>query len=167
VFGPEDARRQLAGIVREVLEAPRGPAKLRADVLAMRGEIGAHKPPSGPLDAKLLRGGLVDCEFIVHYLQLRERTAFDPSLGKAIAELVGEGLLPASFAAHQALLARLLIAARLLAPDGDEPPAAAKAALGGACNQSDYATLLLALAEARQGVAQCWAELFGEKLEIA
>jgi glutamate-ammonia-ligase adenylyltransferase len=167
VFGPEPARQQLAGIVREVLETPRDPGKLREDVLVMRGEIGAHKPPSGPLDAKLLRGGLVDCEFIVHYLQLRECSALRPSLDSAIAELVGAGLLPAPFAAHHALLARLLIAARLLAPDGDEPPATAQAALAGACNQPDYASLLRALVDARQGVAQCWTELFGEKLEIA
>ena len=50
----------------------------------------------GPLDAKLLRGGLVDCEFIVHFLQLRERTAFRPRLGEAIGELVAAGLLPAA-----------------------------------------------------------------------
>ena len=85
----------------------------------MRAEMAAHKPPPGPLDAKLLRGGLVDCEFIVHYLQLRERIAFRPALGEAIGELVAAGLLPASFAAHQALMARLLVAARLLAPDCD------------------------------------------------
>jgi len=43
----------------------------------------------------------------------------------------------------------------------------AQAALARACEQPDYAALLHALAEARQGVAQCWAELFGETLEIA
>ncbi len=167
VFGPTEGRRQLSAIVREVLETPRDPDRLRADVLKMRGEISAHKPPAGPLDAKLLRGGLVDCEFIVHYLQLRERIAFRPGLQQAIAELVDAGLLPASFAANQLLLARLLIAARLFAPDGAEPPVAAQAALARACEQPDYATLLRSLAEARQGVAQCWAELFGETLEIS
>jgi glutamate-ammonia-ligase adenylyltransferase len=167
VFGPAAARRQLAELVRGVLETPRDPAKLHADVLAMRGEISAHKPPAGPLDAKLLRGGLVDCEFIVHELQLRERIAFHPRLQDAIAELVEAGLLPASFAANHLLLARLLVAARLFAPDGAEPPLAAQAALARACEQPDYAALLRALGEARQGVAQCWAELFGEPLEIA
>jgi glutamate-ammonia-ligase adenylyltransferase len=166
VFGPEQARERLAAIVRDVLETPRDPAKLRADVLAMRSEITAHKPPAGPLDAKLLRGGLVDCEFIVHFLQLRDRTAFCPGLQQAIAELVGAGALPESFAASHLLLARLLVAARLFAPDGAEPPAAAQAALAQACNLPDYATLLQAMAEARQGVAQCWADLFGESLEM-
>jgi glutamate-ammonia-ligase adenylyltransferase len=167
VFGPEQARHELATIVREVLETPRDPVKLRGDVLAMRGEISAHKPPAGPLDAKLLRGGLVDCEFIIHYLQLRDRIAFRPALHEAIADLVGAGNLPHTFAASHLLLARLLVAARLFAPDGAEPPPVAQAALARACEQPDYAALLRALAEARQGVAQCWAELFGETLEIA
>jgi glutamate-ammonia-ligase adenylyltransferase len=133
VFGPDEARSQLAAIVREVLETPRDPAVLRADVLKMRGEISAHKPPAGPLDAKLLRGGLVDCEFIVHFLQLRDRIAFRPALDEAIAELVGAAALPHSFAANHLLLARMLIAARLFAPDAIEPPAAAQAALARAC----------------------------------
>jgi glutamate-ammonia-ligase adenylyltransferase len=165
VFGPADGCRELAAIVNAVLESPREPERLRGDVLRMRGEISAHKPPAGPLDAKLLRGGLVDCEFIVHYLQLRDRTAFRPALQEAIAELVGAGALPGSFAANHLLLARLLVAARLFSPDCAEPPAAAQAALARACEQADYAALLHALGEARQGVAQCWAELFGETLE--
>ena len=166
VFGPDAPRGELAAIVREVLETPRDPAKLREDVLKMRGEISAHKPPAGPIDAKLLRGGLVDCEFIVHFLQLRDQVAFRPPLQEAIAELVSAGTLPESFAANYLLLARLLVAARLFAPDGAEPPAAAQAALARACQQADYASLLQAMAEARQGVAQCWADLFGEELEI-
>jgi glutamate-ammonia-ligase adenylyltransferase len=166
VFGSADARAQLDRIVREVLETPRDPDKLRADVLAMRAEIAAHKPPAGPLDAKLLRGGLVDIEFAVHFLQLRERAAFRPDLGEAIGELVAAGLLPAGFAADQRLLGRLLVAARLLAPDSEHPHESAQAALARACEQPDYATLLQALAEARHGVAATWAELFGQDLEI-
>jgi glutamate-ammonia-ligase adenylyltransferase len=109
---------------------------------------------------------LVDCEFIVHFLQLRERTAFRPRLGEAIGELSAAGLLPAEFAAHQTLMARMLVAARLLAPDSAHPPETARAVLTKACGQPDYAALLQALAEARHGVAAVWAELFGENLEI-
>ncbi len=166
VFGPAAGREALAGIVREVLETPRDPDELRADVLAMRAEMGDAQAAGGPLDAKLLRGGLVDCEFIVHFLQLRERAAFRPVLGEAIGELVAAGLLPESFGRHQALLGRLLVAARLLAPDLDHPPEAAQAVLAGACGCPDYPALLQALGEARHGVAACWAELFGENLEI-
>ncbi len=166
VFGPPEARERVETIVRDVLAMPRDPDKLRADVLAMRAEMATHKPAAGRLDAKLLRGGLVDCEFVVHFLQLRHRTAFHPALNEAIEALVAEGLLPASFADRQALLGRLLVAARLLAPDLDDPPDAAQAALARACGQSDYAALLQALSEARHGVAAIWADLFGENLEI-
>lgn len=166
VFGSPDAREALAGIVRGVLETPHEPGKLRADLLAMRAEISAHKLPAGPLDAKLLRGGLVDCEFIVHFLQLRDRVAFDPALARAIAGIEAVGLLPPTFAAHHALMGRLLVAARLLAPDLDHPPEAARPVLAEACGCPDYPALLQALAEARHGVAACWAELFSEDLEI-
>src|SRR5690606_35806051 len=158
VFGPPEARERVETIVRDVLAMPRDPDKLRADVLAMRAEMATHKPAAGRLDAKLLRGGLVDCEFVVHFLQLRHRTAFHPALNEAIEALVAEGLLPASFADRQALLGRLLVAARLLAPDLDDPPDAAQAALARACGQSGYAALLQALSEARHGVAAIWAD---------
>src|SRR5690606_38908907 len=102
VFGPPEARARLDAVIGRVLDAPRDPDKLRADVLAMRAEMAAHKPAAGPLDAKLLRGGLVDCEFVIHYLQLRHRTAFHPGLSEAIEALVAEGLAPPSFAADQA-----------------------------------------------------------------
>jgi glutamate-ammonia-ligase adenylyltransferase len=166
LFGSRKARAALDGIIGRVLRAVRDPAALRADVLKMRAEILAHKDPAGPLDCKLMRGGLVDCEFIVHFLQLRERAAFDPAVGKAIAALVQAGLLPEAFAGHHALLGRLLIAARLLAPDLDYPPEVAQAVLAEACGCPDFPALLQALAEARHGVAACWAALFGEMLEI-
>ncbi|KRA80377.1 bifunctional [glutamate--ammonia ligase]-adenylyl-L-tyrosine phosphorylase/[glutamate--ammonia-ligase] adenylyltransferase [Altererythrobacter sp. Root672] len=166
VYGPATARERLAGIVRDVLETPRDPAKLHTDVLAMRADMASHKPPAGPLDAKLHRGGLVDCEFIVHFLQLRERRAFNPRLVEAIGELIDAGFLPPEFAAYFALQARLLVAARLLAPDCIEPPAQAQAALAAACEQPDYAHLLQALSASRHGIAATWADLFGEELEI-
>jgi glutamate-ammonia-ligase adenylyltransferase len=166
IFGPAEQRERLAALLREVLARPRDPAALRADVLAMRAEMALHKPPAGPLDVKLLRGGLVDAEFIIHFLQLRDGIALHPALPEAIAALVDAGQLPAEFAEHFTLLARLLVAARLLAPDASEPVAAAQAALAAACQQTDYAALLQALNRARQGIAACWADLFGETLEI-
>ena len=166
VFGPRPAREALERVVRGVLEAPRDQGKLRGEVLAMRAEIAQHKPPQGPLDAKLLRGGLVDCEFIVHFLQLRDRIAFRPRLGEAIDELAGAGLLPGAFAEQRRLLGRLLVAARLLAPDSEHPHEPAQAVLARACRQNDYAALLHALGEARHGIAATWAEVFGEDLEI-
>jgi glutamate-ammonia-ligase adenylyltransferase len=166
IFGRADQRERLQALLREVLSRPRDPATLRVDVLTMRSEMAAHKPPAGPLDAKLQRGGLVDAEFIIHFLQLRDGKALHPALDQAIVALADAGLVPAEFAEHHGLLSRLLVAARLLAPDASEPAPAAQAALAAACQQPDYATLLDAQYRARQGIAACWGELFGEMLEI-
>jgi glutamate-ammonia-ligase adenylyltransferase len=165
LVGPAGNRAKLQRIIDEVLQQKREPGKLRRDVLKMRGEIAANKRPSGVLDAKLQRGGLIDCEFIVHYLQLRERIGFSPDLGVAIAELTGAGLLPAEFGAQHDLLTRLLVAARLLAPNGQPPPKGAQQVLAEACGTHDFAALLRAVEEARHGIAQAWAETFGETLE--
>ena len=102
---------------------------LKADVLAMRAEMARHKPAKGPLDAKLARGGLVDLEFITHYLQLRDGVAMVPQLGQAVAELEVLGLLPDGLAAEHDVLTRMLVATRLLAPDSAEPPPSARAVL--------------------------------------
>jgi glutamate-ammonia-ligase adenylyltransferase len=155
----------LQDIIDEVLHQHRDPARLRADVLKMRGEIAANKKPAGPLDAKLQRGGLIDCEFIVHYLQLRERAAFDPDLGVAIRELTLAGLLPSAFGEQHDLLTRLLISARLLAPDGQPPAGAAQDMLARDCGADGFAALLRDIEQARHGVAAVWADIFGETLE--
>ena len=166
LYGPASARKALDGIVRTVLELPRDAAKLRADVLDMRGTMAAHKPAKGPLDVKAVRGGLVDIEFIVHFLQLRDHRALVPEIPAALALLVEAGKLePAILEAHR-MLGRFLIAARLLAPDALEPPAAARAVLASACECSDWQCLLDKLSESRRTVAAAWAVTFGEPLEI-
>jgi glutamate-ammonia-ligase adenylyltransferase len=83
----------------------------------------------------------------------------------AISGLIEAGLLPADFGAHFSTLARTLISARLLAPDGQEPPPAARIALAQACRHEDYTALLAGLDEARGAVAAQWAVHFGEQLE--
>jgi glutamate-ammonia-ligase adenylyltransferase len=166
LYGSPAAREKLAGIIRSVLERPRDPAKLKADVLKMRGDMAAHKSPRGLLDVKLMRGGLVDCEFLVHYLQLRERIAFHPPMEQAITGLAGAGLLPDEFAQNFLRIARVLTAARLLAPDGQEPPPAARMALAEACGEKDFDALIATITRNRQAVAAQWLRYFGETLEI-
>lgn len=166
LYGPARGRAELERIVSAVLRARRDPTKLKHDVLIMRGEMARHKPAKGPLDVKLARGGLVDAEFLVHYLQLRDHLAFDPSLPDAIAALVGAGLLPAAMIGAQDILGRFLIAARLLAPDSQEPPPAAREVLASACQCGDWDDLLNTLSESRAAVAAAWHATFGETLEI-
>ncbi|MFA7602104.1 MAG: bifunctional [glutamine synthetase] adenylyltransferase/[glutamine synthetase]-adenylyl-L-tyrosine phosphorylase [Novosphingobium sp.] len=166
LYGSAQAREALSAIIHAVLTAPRDPARLRAEVLEMRTTMAQHKPGAGPLDVKLARGGLVDVEFIVHYLQLREGKALFPRLGEAIPALVAEGLLPDAMIAAHGTLGRLLITARLLAPDAQEPPAAARGVLAKACGCGDWEAVLASLRQARGEVAAVWRELFGENLEI-
>ncbi|RKF22498.1 bifunctional [glutamate--ammonia ligase]-adenylyl-L-tyrosine phosphorylase/[glutamate--ammonia-ligase] adenylyltransferase [Altericroceibacterium spongiae] len=167
LFGPEKAQQRLREIVENVLTAPRDREVLRADILHMRNEMARHKPPRGPLDAKLQRGGLIDCEFAIHYLQLRDGVALKPDLGEAILELVQGNLLPADFRSWYDSLTRLLVAARLFAPDGHVPGEVGQQAMARICGHASFDTLLKDLTKARHGVAQVWADLFGEQLEIA
>jgi glutamate-ammonia-ligase adenylyltransferase len=158
VYGSAGARDRLAAIIADTLAAPREAAPLIADAVKMRADMARHKPPSGPLDVKLVPGGLVDLEFTIHVAQLRNRTGFDPRLPGAIAALIAARLLPDTLEGAYALLARLLIAMRLIAPTGEEPPPAGCAAIARACGVADWPALLAAYAQARQSVAIAWEE---------
>lgn len=166
VGGSAAVREELADIIARILASPRDHAKLREDVLAMRAEMAGHKPPRGPLDIKLLRGGLVDIEFIVHFLQLREGDALEPDLGRAIARLVELELVGAELLAAYALQARSLVSSRLLAPDLQRPHPGAAETLARICGCDDSAGHLKALDSARQDVAAQWQRTFEQVLEI-
>lgn len=157
---------ELERIIGAVLCRPRDRDTLRADLLKMRGEMASHKPPKGPLDVKLARGGLVDLEFLAHFLQLRDHVGLVPRLGEALDALAGAGLVaPALRDAHD-LLTRLLVVVRLMAPDGAYPPEASRGIVARACGFGDWGDLLEAVTVARQAVAAAWAAEFGETLEI-
>ncbi|HAU21319.1 MAG TPA: bifunctional [glutamate--ammonia ligase]-adenylyl-L-tyrosine phosphorylase/[glutamate--ammonia-ligase] adenylyltransferase [Erythrobacter sp.] len=166
LVGSDNARADLDRIVGDVLRMPRDKNQLQADALKMRDEMAQHKSPKGALDAKLLRGGLVDLEFLVHHLQLRDHIALTPDLREAVEALVDAGLLPAGMAEAHDLMTRLLVSARLLAPDLALPPPAAAQALAKACKSEDLPHLLDALTSARRMVARAWNEQFGIELEI-
>ncbi len=165
LFGQATDRAALADIVARVLRQSRDPAALRDDVLAMRAEMARHKPAKGPLDVKLARGGLVDLEFLAHYLQLRDHVALDPDLGAAVLALEEAGLLPPGLRAAHDLLAGLLVVVRLVAPDGMFPPPASRAIVAAACGQESWDALLDAVARARHRIADAWGQVFGQPLE--
>lgn len=162
VFGSAAAREAVAAIIASVLAGARPERDLVGDAAGMRGEMARHKPPTGPLDAKLLPGGLVDLEFAVHLTQLRHRTGFDPHLGRAIAALVAAGLLPGGLVAAHDLLTRLLVTLRLVAPDAAEPPAATRDLIARALGLDDWDGVLAAFAATRQEVEAAWAAMTGE-----
>ena len=167
LVGTDSARDELNAIIERVLKQKRDPEKLRGDVLEMRSEMAQHKPPKGPLDVKLMRGGLVDLEFAAHYLQLKNGIGLKPDLGRAMEALVAAELLPEEVCEAHDFMTRLLIAGRLLAPDLVKPPKAAAKALARACQCETYDELLRRLGGARQCVAAIWKQTLKVELEIA
>ncbi len=170
LVGSPEAKGAVDAIVSAVLRQERDPGELREAVLTMRAEIAKHKKPRGPLDVKLLRGGLVDIEFLTHFLQLGHaarlpEAALDPKLEVALEELAKADLISSEIAKAQALMTNMLVAERLLAPDGKKPPKAAAKALARACNRPSFAELMADLAVARETVARSWADIFEEQLE--
>ncbi|HYD11619.1 MAG TPA: bifunctional [glutamine synthetase] adenylyltransferase/[glutamine synthetase]-adenylyl-L-tyrosine phosphorylase [Allosphingosinicella sp.] len=156
VYGNAEDQAALAAIIGEVLRLPRDPARVAADADRMRLEIARHKKPRGPFDIKLGPGGLVDLEFAVHVLQLARQVALTPRIGEAVAALAEAGLIPPETVAHQALLARLLVILRLVAPDGGEPAPAARALVARASGTEGWEELLAAHEAARQSIHSLW-----------
>jgi glutamate-ammonia-ligase adenylyltransferase len=163
LFGSAGARGQVAKIIRDVLHTKRDIPKLRHDIATMRKDMAAHKPPKGALDVKLLPGGLVDMEFIIHALQLETHDGMRPQLGPAIDALVKAGHLQADFAKAFALMTRLLVMVRLIAPDCAAPPEAAQKLIVHSLGFDDWDGLTHALRDYRGVVMHQWHSLFGPR----
>ena len=157
VFGPPAAREAVAEIVANVLGGARPARDIAAEAAVMRADMAAHKPPLGPLDAKLLPGGLVDLEFAVHVVQLTHKTGFDPHLGRAIDALVAAGLMPPTLVAAHAVLTRLLVTLRLVAPDAQPPAPATRLLIARALGLADWDGVVATLESTRQEVSRIWA----------
>jgi glutamate-ammonia-ligase adenylyltransferase len=162
VFGSAAAREATAAIVADVLGGARPARDIVAEAASMRSDMARHKPPAGPLDAKLLPGGLVDLEFAVHLTQLVHRIGFDPRLGHAIDALADARLLPSGFRSANALLTRLLVTLRLVAPDAAVPPPATRALIARILRLEGWEAVLAAFAATRQEVEAAWAGMTGE-----
>ncbi len=72
VAGDARLRRRIEAAVSAALGATRDPDRLVRDVAAMRQRIADEHPHPAPWDLRNRRGGLVDLEFIVQHLMLRE-----------------------------------------------------------------------------------------------
>ncbi|WP_298306848.1 bifunctional [glutamate--ammonia ligase]-adenylyl-L-tyrosine phosphorylase/[glutamate--ammonia-ligase] adenylyltransferase [uncultured Erythrobacter sp.] len=172
--GSDVARAKVDEVIADTQCKTRDPAKLKADVLKMRSDMAEHKHPKGELDVKLLRGGLVDVEFLIHFLQLRHAASrasdhpamLSPDFASAIPAMIDLDLLERELWPAYDLMTDVLVAGRLLAPEGKEPPPAAAKALARACRRTSYAELLANVASARRCVGRCWTQTFEETLEI-
>jgi [glutamine synthetase] adenylyltransferase / [glutamine synthetase]-adenylyl-L-tyrosine phosphorylase len=70
IAGPPKLRSKIESLIRQVLTAPRERARLATDVVDMRRRIEVEKATADIWDLKQVRGGLVDLEFLVQYIQL-------------------------------------------------------------------------------------------------
>ncbi|MES2097795.1 MAG: bifunctional [glutamine synthetase] adenylyltransferase/[glutamine synthetase]-adenylyl-L-tyrosine phosphorylase [Pseudomonadota bacterium] len=164
IFGSVGARAAVTAVIDEVLHAARDPVKTIADAVEMRAEMTRHKPPAGPLDAKLLPGGLVDLEFAVHVAQLTHRGAgLDPDLETAIAILAGQGIVPAAIGEADRFLARMLVLLRLVAPDSQPPSPAAQTLIVRVMGADSWDALVARLDRTRQEVSAVWHSVCGGK----
>jgi len=161
VFGSPGARAAVQAVIDAVLAGERPPRDLVADARKMRAEMAAHKPPHGPLDAKLLPGGLVDLEFATHVVQLTRHAGFDPHLGRAIDKLVAARLAPPAMRAAHDLLTRLLVTLRLVAPDARPPADSTRLLIARALKLDDWAAVVAQFEATRQEVAAFWASVSG------
>lgn len=157
VFGSAAGRDAVAAVIAQVLAGDRPQRDVAAEATKMRADMAAHKPPQGPLDAKLLPGGLVDLEFAVHTLQLVHRTGFAPGLHDAIDALAAQGLLPPTIGAAHDFLTRLLVTMRLVAPDAQPPGEATRAMVAHAVGAAEWQEVVALLDQHRQEVAKAWA----------
>ncbi len=156
IFGSPAGRAAAQAEIDSVLAGARPERDVIADATAMRAEMALHKPPLGSLDAKLLPGGLVDLEFAVHVAQLIHRKGFDPNLGKAIEQLIASGIFALTMHAAHDFLTRLLVTARLVAPDAMPPGGATQALIVRALGVPDWPTVVASLEATRQDVLACW-----------
>lgn len=161
VFGSAAARAATVGVIDAVLHGDRPERDLIADAVKMRADMAAHKPPAGPLDAKLSPGGLVDLEFATHIAQLVHRTGFDANLGRAIDALIAAGLAPPEMRASHDLLTRLIVTLRLVAPDAQVPEPTTQTLIARAVGLPDWPATLAAFDRTRQEVMQFWATVGG------
>ncbi len=157
IFGSATGRAAVQAIIDDALRQPRDSAQMLADIKKMRADMAQHKPPKGELDVKLLAGGLVDAEFAIHSQQLRHGVALRPELDLALAELIAAGHAPADMADAFALLSRLLVTMRLMAPDAEVPhDGESRARIAAACRAGDWDNLMQQFDAARVTISQWW-----------
>jgi len=166
VAGDSGLCRRISETIAAVLRLPRDPEKLVVDVADMRRRITEENPRPSRWDLRNRRGGLIDLEFIVQFLMLREAASAPQVLHRetaaAVAALGEAGLLPPKAQgelADTAALFRNVQAVLTLLADGlpaagglEEPDAATLAACVGAV---DFARLDADITDAAARV-RCW-----------
>ncbi|MBU1212940.1 MAG: bifunctional [glutamine synthetase] adenylyltransferase/[glutamine synthetase]-adenylyl-L-tyrosine phosphorylase [Alphaproteobacteria bacterium] len=102
IAGPPELRSAIEAAIRDALLRPRDTASIAADVREMRQRIWAEKGSDDIWNIKHVRGGLIDLEFIVQYLQIVNAAAhpevLDTNTLEALRRLRDAGLIEAAHA---------------------------------------------------------------------
>ena len=129
IVGPRALARRVEAAIRTALCAPRDDDGLLREVAAMRARIDDQHRTDNPWRVKYFRGGLVDCEFIAQFLQLRHAHAHPEVLSRntiaAFENLSAAGCLDPAIASALVDATRLwrrLQALMRLSLESDTPP---------------------------------------------
>jgi len=99
ISGPPALRVRVEAAISETLRRPRDAAKISSDVREMRTRMVKERSSADIWDLKYVRGGVVDVEFIIQYLQLVHASAHPAVLTSntrsAVCELAAAGLVTA------------------------------------------------------------------------
>ena len=167
VAGDSSLAAEVGKTVREILARKRDPTKVAHDVRSMRALIASEKGDKDVWDLKLVRGGLIDIEFVAQYLSLAFAHArpdiLDVSTRKAIARAGAAGLLSANHAetlidAHRLYTDATQFMRLSIAGPFDPARAAAgvKRRIAAAAGFPDFEALVAALSEARKRVREAY-----------
>src|SRR5277367_3970603 len=170
VAGDASLGAEVAGTVRDTLTRKREPAIVARDALAMRKLIAAEKGDKDVWDLKLVRGGLIDIEFIAQYLELafahKRPGVLDVSTRKALEKSGAAGLITAEEAEVLVDAHRLYTDAtqfmRLSTSGPFDPLKAAagvKRRIAAASGFPDFEAFTAALDEARKQVRAAFAAI--------
>lgn len=178
VCGPEAIMAKAHKVICETLCHDRDPDKLLVDVADMRALMARERKPANMFDVKLMRGGLVDVEFLVQYLILRHAHAHPevtrPNVADAVEALRAAGVLAPEDAN------RLLVAQKLwLDIQGilrhsitgtfseDEAPKGLREKLAKATGEPDFDTLKARMAETYEDIHALFRRLIEDPAEEA
>ncbi len=177
VAGPPALAERIEAVIRGTLRRPRDPMKLLVEVADMRRRIEAEHHADNPWRTKYVRGGLLDCEFIAQYLQLRHAAAhpeiLSPRTVEAFARLAEAGVLAPEAAETLIEATRLMRRLRgmlRLTIGGDRieghASAGLRAALARAGGVADFDALRDKLLAAEARVRALYAEIIDTPAEI-
>ncbi|MDP6953294.1 MAG: glutamine-synthetase adenylyltransferase, partial [Alphaproteobacteria bacterium] len=170
VLAPDDLRSDIEAAIAAVLGRQRDPAALAAEVRDMRERIAREHGGDDIFAVKHVRGGLMDVEFIIQYLILRDANRH-PEVTQtnaldALAALEGTGSIETAVAGDLAAAARLFYDVQAMTRlalsgsfDRDSAPEGMRRALCRAADAVDFTELEGKLGQTQAAVRRHFADI--------